>query len=75
MNIDIKDNSKEVLREKDQLVAKALESMGILAENYAKKIITEESRVDTGNLRNSIAHTVKDETAYIGSNTEYAVFN
>lgn len=75
MSVTITDNSIQVKRTKDQLVEKALESIGILAENYAKKIITEEGRVDTGMMRNSIAHTVKDETAYIGSNLEYSVFH
>ena len=30
--------------------------------------------VDTGNLRNSITHLVDDDTVYIGTNNEYAVY-
>lgn len=49
-----------------------LEACGLIAETYAKQ----ESPVDTGRLRNSIAHTVDDEepAAYIGTNVEYAIY-
>ena len=40
----------------DTLV-KGLEECGFTAEGYAKKLC----QVDTGNLRNSITHTVDDE--------------
>lgn len=33
------------------------------------------SRVDTGRMRNSVAHTVAQHEAYIGSNLEYAVYH
>ena len=33
------------------------------------------SRVDTGRLRNSIAHTVVKEDVYIGTNLEYAPYH
>lgn len=42
------------------------------AETYAKQ----DCPVDTGRLRNSIAHAVNEEAkeAYIGTNVEYAPF-
>ena len=40
------------------------------AEGHAKK----ETPVDTGRLRNSIAHAVESDAAYIGTSTSYAPF-
>lgn len=67
-NVNFKDNSKEVLNDKQKAIKIALESIGIQAENFAKK----DCPVDTGRLRNSIANQVEDNTVYIGTNVEYA---
>lgn len=67
-NVNFKDNSKEVLSDKQKAIKVALESIGIQAENFAKK----DCPVDTGRLRNSIANQVDDNTVYIGTNVEYA---
>ena len=75
MNVSFTDNSEEFLEELERKRDRALEAMGILGENYAKGVITSESRVDTGNMRNSVSHTVKEDTAYIGTNNEYAVYH
>ena len=79
MNADVKiESNKELfLGAAEEAVARALEAVGLQAEGYAKDIITEESRVDTGRLRNSIAHTYDagEKAVYIGSNLEYAVYN
>jgi HK97 gp10 family phage protein len=48
----------------------ALEAVGLQAEGYAKRLCA----VDTGRLRNSITHTADDDTAYIGTNVEYAPY-
>lgn len=64
------DNSDEVLRELGSAKERALEIIGGKAEGYAKM----ESPVDTGRLRNSISHAVQDNTAYIGTNVEYAPY-
>lgn len=66
------DYSADVLNEFHDAVLRALERCGEQAEGYAKDL----SPVDTGNLRNSISHTVdEDEPAvYIGSNVEYAAY-
>lgn len=69
------DNSDKVIDAKNEAVERALEAMGQLAENLAKSNITAEGRVDTGRLRSSITHTSKDDTVYIGTNVEYAVYN
>lgn len=72
MNIEITDNSGLVREEFQAACLRALETCGLVAEGYAKKL----APVDTGNLRNSISHkVVPDESScYIGSNTEYAVY-
>ena len=72
MNIQFTDNSKEVLEAMQQAAVRALEKCGLTAERYAKKLCP----VDTGNLRNSITHTVDEEepAAYIGSNAEYSAY-
>ena len=72
MNVQFTDNSKEALEAMQQAAVRALEKCGLTAEGYAKKLCP----VDTGNLRNSITHTVDEEepAAYIGSNAEYAAY-
>jgi hypothetical protein len=86
--IRIDDHSGELLKQLNERVKTALEAVGIQAESHAKQIITDtlvyggidlmvkgekdNSRVDTGQLRNSVTHTVKGNDAYIGSNLEYA---
>lgn len=66
------DYSADVLNEFHDAVLRALERCGEQAEGYAKDL----APVDTGNLRNSVSHTVdEDEPAvYIGSNTSYAPY-
>jgi HK97 gp10 family phage protein len=72
MKVDFTDNSKEVLVAMHEAAAKALEKCGLVAEGYAKKLCP----VDTGNLRNSITHTVDEQepAAIIGTNNEYAAY-
>lgn len=72
MEIHLTDNSKMVLEEFQTACIRALERCGSQAEGHAKDL----APVDTGNLRNSISHTVdEDEPAvYIGSNTSYAPY-
>ena len=72
MSVKINDNSKEVSEAIKSALLKGLETCGLVAEGYAKKL----APVDTGNLRNSITHTVDEDepAAYIGSNVEYAPY-
>ena len=72
MNVQFTDNSKEALEAMQQAAVRALEKCGLTADGYAKKLCP----VDTGNLRNSITHTVDEEepAAYIGSNSSYASY-
>ena len=72
MSVEIRDNSKEVSEDIKAALLRGLETCGLVAEGYAKKL----APVDTGNLRNSITHTVDEDepAAYIGSNVEYASY-
>ena len=77
MAIDFVDNSKEFERGMELAVQRALEAIGNQAVSHAKQNLTEAGRVDTGNLRNSISHTVVDseQAVYVGTNTSYAIYN
>lgn len=72
MEINITDNSPEFLAGMEAAVLRALERCGLQGEGYAKDLCP----VDTGNLRNSIAHQVQpdEQSVYIGSNVEYAAY-
>ena len=65
------DNTEQILGIAKEAVRVALEAVGLQAEGYAKRY---ETWVDTGRLRNSITHTSDDDTAYIGTNVEYAPY-
>lgn len=70
MKIELHDHSDEVLAALQEATERALEKCGLVAEEYAKKLCP----VDTGNLRNSITHEVSENSAYIGTNAEYAPY-
>ena len=72
MSYTYKDNSKEISEDIKAALLRGLETCGLVAEGYAKKL----APVDTGNLRNSITHEVDDGelAAYIGTNVEYAPY-
>lgn len=70
MSYTYKDNTDEVLAALERAKKRGLEAIGLTAEGYAKK----DTPVDTGRLRNSVAHAVDDDAAYIGTNTSYAIF-
>lgn len=82
MKIEITDNSKEVLEALHSQLEIALEAIGQAAETNAKLEITSgvydtpESPFyrRTGNLRNSISHAADSDTAYVGTNIEYAPY-
>ena len=82
MAVQFTDNSQRVLSELERSKAKILESIGMKAEKYAKKLCpvgTEESTgikgYRGGTLRNSIAYRVTSaDTLEVGSNVEYAPY-
>ena len=68
--IEVTDNSEIFKNAKDEAIARALETIGLVAEGYAKRL----APVDTGRLRNSISHAHDEDSAYIGTNVEYAPY-
>lgn len=72
IDVEITDNSDVFRNAAQEVVATALEAIGLQAEGYAKLICP----VDTGRLRNSITHAVEEteNAAYVGTNVEYAAY-
>lgn len=69
-----KDNSDAIKAALDDAVVRCLTILGMKAEGYAKKNITQMKAVDTGNLRNSITFQVGEDEVLIGTNVEYATY-
>jgi HK97 gp10 family phage protein len=69
-DIEITDNSEEIIAKIKAAKKRALERIGMTAESFAKKLCP----VDTGGLRNSISHKVHNDDAYIGTNKEYGAY-
>ena len=67
MNYTYKDNTDEVLSALESAKVRGLTAIGMAAEGYAKKKITQAKAVDTGRLRNSITFAVSGESANISS--------
>lgn len=70
MSYTYRDNTDEVLAALERAKRRGLEAIGLTAEGHAKRI----TPVDTGRLRNSISHATDDDSAYIGTNVEYAPY-
>lgn len=62
------DHRDDVKRALDQAIQKGLEMCGQKARDYASML----SPVDTGRLAGSIESVVQENTAFIGTNVEYA---
>lgn len=64
------DNSDEIIRAMQAALPPILETCGLVAENYSKRLCP----VDTGRLRSSITHAVdmSEQSVEIGTNVEYA---
>lgn len=71
------DNSGDVLRELESKIEVILEAWGIQGVGAVQDIITAESRIDTGAMRNSISHQVEmgEQAVYIGTDIEYAIYH
>jgi len=70
MGVRFENNTPQILAALGEQKRAALEAIGLKAEGYAKKL----APVDTGNLRNSITHATDKDSAYIGTNVEYAPY-
>lgn len=77
VSVSMKNNNVgTLLDELEEKKGAALEAVGMAAETYAKlNLESNPRRIDTGNLRNSIAHAPSgDDTMCIGTNVEYAPY-
>ena len=76
------DNSELIIRAAYEQIQKALKTVGMQAEKYAKEEITKvvyntpesPNYKRTGNLRNSITHQNDNDTVYVGTDVEYAIY-
>lgn len=78
-SVEIVSNKQEILNASEKQIQNALLAMGMMAEGYAKDILTEtvysQTDIDwklTGVLRNSITHAEDDSAMYVGTDVEYA---
>lgn len=68
------DNTDLVRQAAEDAIQRALERVGLFVEGEAKiELAKDPPRIDTGALRNSITHTVKNRTVIVGTNLQYAV--
>lgn len=83
VKITVIDNSPEVKSAMQSAIARGLEAIGLQAEANAKREVTKavynsppakSGYVRTGALRNSIGHATDSDSAYVGSNIEYAPY-
>lgn len=74
VSVTVKSNKQAVLEEFKRQKKVALEAIGLQGETNAKMHITAVGAVDTGRLRNSITHATDEDSAYIGTNVEYAPY-
>jgi len=77
MKVILDDHSAEVLAALESACQRALETCGLVAEGYAKKLVNSPGKFGTGALRNSITHTVTnsgEHAAYVGTDSEYAIY-
>ena len=81
IDVDVKSNLKEVLSEFSTKKEMCLEMMGLKGESLAKEYAPVGTPESTGKkgyiggtLRNSISHASDSDSAYIGTNVEYAPY-
>ena len=81
MSVQVIDNSAEVLSELSRAKPRVLETIGLKAEGYAKRLCPVGTVESTGikgyrggTLRNSITHVVNGDELSVGSNIPYAAF-
>ena len=57
INVEFKNNAPDVLQALKEACLRALERIGLQAEGYAIDLVP----VDTGNLKNSLTHSVDED--------------
>ena len=81
VSVQVIDNSAKALAGLERAKARALETIGLKAEGYAKRLCPVGTVESTGikgyrggTLRNSITHVVNGDELSVGSNIPYAAF-
>lgn len=77
MNIRFEDHSREAIDGKNAAILRFLTEAGLHLEGEAKEELENPPRrIDTGNLRNSIANQVveSEDAVYVGTNVEYGIY-
>lgn len=69
-DIKITDNTDAFLTAFDKAIRNGLEAIGMTAETYAKKRITDNESVVTGRLRNSITYAISGKKSNIDTYTD-----
>ncbi len=70
MEIEIANHKDEIIQDLHDAKARALWRCGSQAEGYATDLVS----VDTSTLKQSITHKEDDDSTYIGTNNEYAIY-
>lgn len=76
-SIHVEDHSREAIDAKNAAILRFLTEAGLHLEGEAKEELENTPRrVDTGNLKNSIANQVvqNEDAVYVGTNVEYGVY-
>ena len=70
------DNTDAIVHALDKALVAALEECGLDGERFAKDNLTRNDSVDTGRLRNSVTHQLRESerAVYIGTNVEYGPY-
>lgn len=69
--IEVIDHTQECIDAKNEAIERALEAIGMQAESHAKNNLTASGHIDTGLLRNSIAHAVSGEIPTANGQSSY----
>lgn len=77
IGVKFTDNKEAVLAEAKEKVVAWLEAIGQDAAATAAGVLTRTGTVDTGNLRDSISHSVdqSDLVVYVGTDVSYAIYH
>lgn len=75
MSVEFVSHADEVLSELERLQRAALEAAGSTCASTSRNIVTAAGRIDSDFMRGSTTHLVQGETAYIGTNAKYAIYN
>ena len=65
-------HADEVLDELERKKKAALEAVGTTCTAASVRIVTQEGRVDSGEMRGSIGYQTDKDTCYVGTNSKYA---